>query len=112
MSTNDKSRFTMTPSANKNEKSTTVTLEGDLSLKNMNELKKLLSQNLEKYNLFKVIVENVNTIDLGAIQLLQSFSWSASQKGKKVHFDFNLPEDHRILLERAGFEELIREKTK
>ena len=64
-------------------------------------------QNFDKYQSFDIKLSDVEAIDLGVIQLLYSFKWTAERKSKTVHFNISLPDEHKLLLERAGFNELV-----
>lgn len=81
--------------------------QGDLTLTNAKKIKDFFISNLTKGKLFNVKVSNVDSIDLGFIQILQRFYWDAQQENSKVTVSISLAEDHRLLLVRAGFESLI-----
>jgi len=88
----------------------TITLSGNLTLDSINTIKLMLMQNLDKYQGFKLKLEDIENIDLGIIQLLYSFKLSAEQKSKSISLEFSLLEDHKQLLEHAGFAVLINDK--
>lgn len=85
----------------------TIQLSGNLSLDEVAEIKLLMVQNLDKFQIFHIILSDVENIDLGMLQLLYSFKWTAERKSKKVYFDVTLSDEHKILLERTGFSEIV-----
>jgi ABC-type transporter Mla MlaB component len=105
MGKSDKLPYKVTPS--KDSKQVTITLTGNLSLDGIDSIRLMLKQNLNRYNTFHIKLENVESIDLGIIQLLHSFKTSVEQKAKNVNVEFSLQDDHKILLEHAGFVDFI-----
>ncbi|MDD4672325.1 MAG: STAS domain-containing protein [Bacteroidales bacterium] len=81
--------------------------QGELTLTNAKKMKDFFINNLASGKHFNVRVSNVDSIDLGFIQILQRFYWDAQQENSKVTVSISLAEDHRVLLVRAGFESLI-----
>lgn len=102
-----KASIKVTPSTESGLKKVTIHLTDDLSLDEVSNIKLLMIQNLDKYQTFDIKVSDVESIDMGIVQLLYSFKWTAERKSKKVHFDISLPEEHILLLEHAGFSELV-----
>lgn len=102
MTNNIEPNITLTPSKNKNKSSVTINLNGDLSLNKVEDLKASLIPVLDKYQTFSINVQNVENIDLGLIQLLQSFLLTASRQGKMVMFHFDLQDDYYNLFQNAG----------
>lgn len=97
-------------SSEKGVKIGTIKLSENLSLDEVSTIKHLMVQNLDKFQVFHVVLQDVENIDLGMVQLLYSFKWTAERKSKKVHFDFSLSDEHLSLLEHAGFYELVNKK--
>ncbi len=86
-------------------------LQGELTIDYAQQLKNFLMENKAKYSQIQVKVNNVDVIDLTAVQLLQRFWWDAKQEQKSISLEFKLPEDYRILLERSGFESFLTLKN-
>jgi len=105
MGKTNKLPYKVTPSSD--NKLVSILLNGNLSIDRMEAVRIMLSQNLERYPKFHLKLDDVESIDLGMIQLLYSFKWTAEQKSKSVAIDFNLQDDQKQLLEHAGFAELI-----
>jgi hypothetical protein len=108
MEKNKKTSFKVTSSVNDGIKSATIHLSKNLTLEETEDVKLLMIQNLDKYQSFSVVLGDVENIDLGMIQLFYSFKWTAERKSKKVFFDISLNEDNTLLLEHAGFSELLK----
>ncbi len=94
-------------SSEKGAKTATIQLSGNLSLEEVSAIKLLMVQNLDKYQVFRIVLQDVENIDLGMVQLLYSFKWTAERKSKKVYFNFSFPAEHKLLLEHAGFYEFV-----
>jgi ABC-type transporter Mla MlaB component len=107
MKKNSKTPYEVTPSVENGAKKATISLAGNLSYDELPEIKLLMMQNLDKYQLFQVTLQDVENIDLGLIQLLYSFRWTVERKSKKVTFNLSLPDEHKTLLEHTGFLELL-----
>jgi anti-anti-sigma regulatory factor len=84
-----------------------ILLEGELTLINAQEVKAKLHEALKKYQVLKVSVRNILSIDLSIIQLLYSLSKTAGQMKKSVTFDIVLPPEIDPLLRKAGFKSLL-----
>lgn len=102
-----KTSFKITSSSESGLKKATILLSNDLSLDEVANIKLFMVQNLDKYQTFDIKVRDVETIDMGIVQLLYSFKWTAERKSKKVHFDISLSDEHKLLLEHSGFSELV-----
>lgn len=107
MDKNKKLPYRVTASSENGTKIATVHLSENLSLSEVSTVKLLMVQNLDKYSVFHVVLQNVENIDLSMVQLLYSFKWTAERKSKKVLIDLSLTDEHKLLLEHAGFSELV-----
>lgn len=87
----------------KGDNPTVLSLQGELTIDYAEQLREFLMENLGKYSSFTLKINNVESIDVSAVQLLQRFNWDAAEQKKKVEFDIKLPEEHRSLLEKSGF---------
>jgi anti-anti-sigma regulatory factor len=86
----------------KEDKSVEVSIEGDFSINHIEKLKDKLLEVLDKYNEVEIHMQNLETLDLAAIQLLHSLKISAGNE-KKVRFHVTLSDSLKLLIERAGF---------
>ncbi len=107
MEKDKKDPFKVTSSNVNGIKKAVIHLSDNLSLDQMSAIKLLMVQNLDKFQVFEVNIVDVETIDMGIVQLLYSFKWTAERKSKKVNFNISLSEEHKLLLEHAGFTELV-----
>ena len=99
--------YEITSSNEKGVKIASMHLSENLLLNEVPDIKFQMIQNLDKYQVFRIVLQNVESIDLGMVQLLYSFKWTAERKSKKVFFSFSLPDEHKLLLEHAGFSDLV-----
>ncbi|MFO8021173.1 MAG: STAS domain-containing protein [Perlabentimonas sp.] len=86
----------------KGKKEVVLIIQGELTLDSCQQMKDFLVENLKKYNHFVVKINSVESIDLGAVQILQRFMWDVQAESKTSEFDIKIPEDFRILLENSG----------
>lgn len=84
-----------------------IHLSDNLTLDVIASIKLLMLQNFDKYQSFEVKLSNVESIDLGIVQLLYSFKWTAERKSKTVKFNISLSDEYKLLLEHAGFLEFV-----
>ena len=91
----------------KSEKEVTLIIQGELTLDNSEQLKNFLLENLDKYNHFVLKVNGVESIDLGAIQLIQRFIWDIKQQNKSFEAEIKIPEDYKLLFARAGLNSFL-----
>jgi len=97
----------ITPMKGKDDKSVSISLSGDLSLNNIDKVKVSLTQVIDRYHTFSVKIQNVDSVDLGLVQLIKSFVWTANQHGKSVKIKFDLNDDQTTLFKHAGLSEFI-----
>lgn len=79
-----------------------LTLSGDLSLNSVKELKDDLLAYLNKSSNLKIVVKDADNIDLGTIQLLQSFVWTTLKSNNQAEVEFELHSDQQKLLSNSG----------
>ncbi len=82
----------------KNNKTGIITLEGDLSLKNIKVIKEKIHQGIGKFDQLEIHIKNVDNIDVTLIQLL--ISVNQTKKLRKVNI--TVKEQMRNMLETAG----------
>ncbi len=99
--------FKVTSTTENGAKKAIIQLSENLTLDEVAAIKLLLIQNFDKFQGFEIKLSDVENIDLGIIQLLYSFKWTAERKSKTVQFKVSLTEEHKMLLERAGFSEFV-----
>ncbi len=99
--------YKVTATTDNGAKKAIIHLSQSLTLDDVAAVKLLMLQNFDKFQSFEVKIDDVEAIDLGIVQLLYSFKWTAERKSKVVHFNISLADEHKMLLERAGFSELV-----
>lgn len=99
-------------SGGKGDTPTVLSLQGELTIDYAEQLKEFLLDNFGKYSAFTLKLNNVESIDVTAVQLIQRFYWDANEQKKKVDFDIKLPEEQRVLLEKSGFVQFLNLNAK
>jgi anti-anti-sigma factor len=89
----------------KDEKSAEILIEGDFSIAYAEKVKEKLQDVLEQYDKIEVKIQNLENIDLSAIQLL--ISLRKSMPADKFKLTLILRDDLKPLLEHAGFKDII-----
>lgn len=84
-----------------------ITLEKELSIYNVEELKLKLHDLCHDVSKITFSVKNIENLDLSGIQLLYSFRKSAIEEGVEFLFNIELNEEQNILVRRAGFEDIL-----
>ena len=89
----------------KDEKSAEVFIEGEFSIGNAERVKDKLLEVMEQYDKIDVKVQNLENIDLSAIQLLLSLRKSLPID--KFRLTVVLREDFKPIIEHAGFNDIL-----
>lgn len=89
-----------------------VLTEGDLVIKNAKRIKNELMLALAGSQNLVIVLKQVKKIDLSIIQLLIGLQKSAAAMDKKVSYRFEQPEYIKLLMEHAGFGEMLIENFK
>jgi ABC-type transporter Mla MlaB component len=101
----------ITTSKSGRQKVGSISLEGELTLNHITALKKEMMDALETCDSLKLKIQNVTSVDLSWIQLLQSIRKTCRDSGKNVAIEMILNSDAELLLARTGFSSLL-ESTK
>jgi anti-anti-sigma regulatory factor len=91
----------------KSDKEVVLILQGDLNIENSHNVRDFLLDNLKKYEGFTLKVNEVVSIDLGIIQLIQRFIWDAQAENKNSTIELSLSQEQKKLLEKSGFNSLL-----
>ncbi len=80
-----------------------LTLEGDLTIQNAEELKMMIAESITKTGKLVITHKNVSEVDFSYLQLLSSTYKTCEITGKQI--DINTGEEEKIkeIFERAGF---------
>jgi anti-anti-sigma regulatory factor len=87
--------------------STRVTFSGDLSVAGAADLQQQLLKTSWETAGVKIIVENVENMDLSFLQLLFAWSKTLKSSGKNLNFDFRLGDEFQRIVEESGFGEVF-----
>jgi len=85
-----------------NDQVVNISIEGELTIRNANQLKAKLSEALTSYQNINLKVRNVNRGDLSVVQLFLSVARTARKLGKKVNVEFEQTEYIVSLMETSG----------
>lgn len=88
---------------------TVVTISGDLSLNNTEEIKEKVAPHIDANDKLIIKTEEVNNIDLSMLQMFYAIKNTATEKNKTVSFDINIPDESLQIIQNAGlgkFEQL------
>ena len=88
--------------ASKGSDGSKLLLSGDLSLNNIKSIKDELLTYMNKSSNIKIIVKDAGNIDLGFIQLIQSFAWTSLESNHQVDVEFDLLPEQEKLLQNSG----------
>lgn len=88
--------------SSKGSEGSKLILSGDLSLNNIRGIKEDLAVYLNKSSNLKIVVKDAVNIDLGFIQLVQSFAWSTLKSNNQVDIEFDVSQEQQKLLINSG----------
>lgn len=88
--------------ASKGSDGSKLILSGDLSLNSIKGIKDELATYLNKSKDLKIVVKDAGNIDLGFIQLIQSFAWTSLKSNNQVDVEFDLLPEQQKLMQNSG----------
>ena len=91
-----------------NSNKVTVNVTNELSIYNIESIKKEIDQLIETYEILDISINNLNNMDLSGIQYIHAVKKEVQQKGKEINFSFELNEELTNLIVKCGFSELIK----
>ncbi|GAH69845.1 unnamed protein product [marine sediment metagenome] len=100
-------RVNIEPGKKKDGGKATLILNGDLSYKNSDSIKKEIISVVEQYNNIELQLENVEELDITCIQIFYSLKNTFSKAGKKITFKTSLPENLKAIIMNSGFNEIF-----
>ena len=80
-----------------------IIIENELSLNNVEQVKKDLELLLPENESFHIVIQNMETLDLAGMQLLFAFEKSAKNTNKSFKIDFFIKEELKKILKNSGF---------
>ena len=81
-----------------------VVLSGSLSLRAASEIRKQLLHALDEADTIKLLLQDVEDIDLSLVQIVCAVHRSAIQKNKSLIMQDNLPDEFIQIIEDAGLD--------
>lgn len=94
----------------KDDGSNVITLSGNLTISNSKKIQQSLIEAFKPLKNISIEINEVENIDLSFIQLIYTLSVESKNFGKNINITSKLNEDLRLLIENAGFSELINSK--
>ncbi len=88
-----------------------ITFTGDLSINTLQDIIPDFTDTLAKYPHLRVIIKDVETLDLAYIQFLLSARKTAEQLNKKLELSFKVDEETKLILIHSGFDFLLQNNT-
>jgi anti-anti-sigma regulatory factor len=88
-------------------KSHTVTMEGDLGLKNAIALKQTFQMQKFKHDTVLFQLKNVEKLDITTIQTLRAIRLALNKTGKKTQMQADLTPEVERLLKNTGFDNTL-----
>lgn len=80
-----------------------LSLQGNLSLDNVEQLVHVFREAVQKYKRLSVELKEVSALDLGFLQLLWSLENEMHKKGEELEVKMTLPSELEQLLRNTGF---------
>lgn len=91
------------------KKGNTIHIQGDLTVANASFIKEEMIKAVEKYSLLKLVIDNVERLDLSVLQLIYAFQIAAVNGGKQVELGVSLPEDLEQLVRKSGLDKIFNQ---
>jgi MFS superfamily sulfate permease-like transporter len=95
-------------SKKKGEKHVSITLENDLTIYIVEELKEKIIESYKKHDLIDFKLKNIKNIDLTFIQLFFSLQQASHKEGKTIAFDIDFPDDLDLLFSNSDIKKVFR----
>lgn len=102
----DTLRIQQIPAAARKGRSVLLKIEGELVTGNAESLRLLLTDLLPEAKSVRIVLQQVESLDLAFVQLLWSARKTATTLDKNFTVEGTLPEEIMVLLRSAGFEKL------
>lgn len=99
--------ITFTPSKRKKVKKVNITLEGEIGITTVAEIKPLLEDCIAEHDVIDLNLKNISAIDLTGIQLLFLLSQKNPESRASVTIDSELNKEDLDVMKTAGFHQLI-----
>lgn len=107
----DSIKIVFTPSRRKTQKRILITLEGSLTINNVELLYSKVNSVFENYDFVEVTMNNVSEIDLTVVQLFHAIRVTYWPLKKYISINAEFSRDDRKLLNTCGFTEFQTQKV-
>jgi anti-anti-sigma regulatory factor len=107
MKTNSK-HVSITPIGKKADKRAKMTIEKELTIYTVLEIKEHFMEALNEYNEINIQIKNVENLDLSFIQLIESLRKTAEEYEKEISIAAELTDETRTLVDNAGFDPVLK----
>lgn len=97
----------LSPFTSEGKSAVKVVIEGDLSIRNAQNLKEPLEAAFNKYDLFEVELQNITALDITSIQLMYSLKKAVRAKSKTMNLTLNVSEEIQNVLEYSGLTKIL-----
>jgi len=105
---NDKSfHVEIIPSKRKAVKKTKIELSGELTISNSVKINKGIKDVFKDYNIFSIVLKDVDALDLSILQLLYFYKTLCENEGKEVKISAELTNEIKELITVNGFSNLL-----
>ena len=105
---NKSKKYSITTENDDNTNIRSVIIEGELSLKYINEIREDLKPAIRGAKDLKMIIKNADMIDLSFLQLVISLQNTYKNEKKKISVKFEIDQENKDLMINSGFEELLK----
>lgn len=107
MKTNSK-HVTIRPIGKKADKKARMTIEKELTIYTVLEIKEHFMLALKEFKALNVHIQNVENLDLSFIQLIESLRKTAEEYGRQLTISAELKDETHNLVENAGFDPVLK----
>jgi ABC-type transporter Mla MlaB component len=99
-------QITVTPRSKGKAKNASITLEGELILKNLHCVADELKETISQFDNIHIELTNIQNIDLACIQLLLAAKQTAASAKKQFSCQAELPKELKNIMQHAGLADL------
>lgn len=101
-------KYSITTENDDNTNIRSVIADGELSLRFIYEIREDIKSAISGVKNLKMIIRNVDMIDLSFLQLVISLQNKYKTEKKKISIEFEVDQENRDLMINSGFEELLK----
>ncbi|MBI9065928.1 MAG: STAS domain-containing protein [Salinivirgaceae bacterium] len=91
---------------NKKEKSSNVTIHGQLNITNISDIKKGLEKALKSKKI-DITLDNIDDMDVSFLQLIKAYKTKCKANNIELNISSTLNDDLNLLIIRAGLQNIV-----